>query len=196
MPRNTLKKSPPAKAGTKRRLDFDEDNDDSAVAAVARPSKITAATTTTSAARMGKAKQTTIKSAFSSPVAKKLDKRSKVVTPEEEKKQDGDETTTKRSGFVPKYIHKNLSYYCQGDSELDPITRTAFEKVVESHMIPQDLEQSREYGPKSGSSFEDRVLRAYALGQLMPRDDYQGDTCICTACAETGHKRDACPTLI
>lgn len=192
MPRNTTKKLSPAKAGTKRRLDFDEDGD-SAVAAVQRPSKLAA--TTTSVSR--KEKQTTISSAFSSPVAKKLDKRSKVVTPEEEKKQDDDETTTtKRSGFVPKYIHKNLSYYCQGDSELDPITRKAFEKVMESHMIPQDLEQSREYGPKSGSSLEDRVLRAYALGQLTPREDYQGDARICTACAETGHKRDACPTLI
>ena len=194
MPRNTAKKSPPAKAGTKRRLDFDEDSS-AVAAAVERPSKMAAATTTTTSASH-KAKQTTISSAFSSPVAKKVDKRSKVVTPEEEKKQDEDETTTKRSDFVPKYIHKNLSYYCQGDSELDPITRKAFEKVMESHMIPQDLEQSREYGPKSGSSMEDRVLRAYALGQLKPRDDYQGDTRICTACAEMGHKRDACPTLI
>lgn len=194
MPRSAAKKSPPpaATSGTKRRLEFDEVADDSSIAVAAeRRSKVAK---TPAAARRDKT-QTTILTSFSSPVSKQTDKRSKIVTPEEEKKQDDNDETAAR-GFVPKYIHKNLSYYCQGDSKLDPITQSAFEQVMESHVIPQDLEQSRSYGPKSGSSFEDRVLAAYTLGQLTPRDDFQGDRRICTACAKKGHKRDACPTLI
>ena len=195
MPRSSTKKFPPAKAGTKRRLEFDDNDDDNAAAgavAVPRPKQ---QTTLTGALRNEKPTTTSIKS-FMSPVSNKSEKRSKVVTPEEEKKQEDDTATTTQEGFVPKYIHKNLSYYCHGDSKLDPITQSAFEQVVESHVIPRDLEKSRSYGPKSGSSFEDRVLAAYALGQLTPRDDYEGETRICTACANKGHKRDECPTLV
>lgn len=187
MPRSATKKDPPSKAGTKRRLDFEEEESPSETKRRAKPSP---APTTRSVHNEKAATITTATSldSFMSPISKKSEARqAKVVTPEEEKKQDDDTVT---STFVPKYIHKNLLYYCQGDTKMDPINQQAYQHVVESHHVPTDLEQSRSYGPKAGSTYEDRVLTAYALGRLKPRDDYEGETRICLACAKKGHKRD------
>eukprot|EP00977_Amphora_coffeiformis_P008987 scaffold2033_cov164-Amphora_coffeaeformis.AAC.26 len=179
------RKKPTSTAATKRKLDFVPDDDKRPKASgAAAPKSTTTATTTT---------PTSIQS-FASPVSKRH-KRS-VVTPEDEAKKGRDKQQEEQELFVPKYIHKNLSYARRGKSELDPIKQKAFAQILDSHVIPTDLEQSRAYGPLSGTCYEERVLRAYTLGKLTVKDGYDGETRICTACANQGHTRNECPTLI
>ena len=185
MPRGSTKKTPPAKAGTKRRLEFED-------AAVADARRKKAAVADDADSTTNAKSSTPSLEKFMSPVSTKT-KRS-VVTPEEEEKKQED--IDEAELFVPKYIHKNLGYHRQGKSKLDPKKQSAFEQIVETYVIPKDLEQSRAHGPLSGTCFEERVLQAYALGNLAVRQDFEGETRICTACAEKGHKRNECPTLI
>jgi hypothetical protein len=116
-------------------------------------------------------------------------KEDKVKTPVKQKKQDG---------YVPAYIHKNLSYQREGTATLSETTRKVFDLVKEHFVIPDDFEQSREYGPLSGICFEVRVIREYNLGTLkVSKEGEEGlDFIICSNCAAEGHKRVECPHLI
>jgi hypothetical protein len=68
---------------------------------------------------------------------------------------------------------------------------------VEKHfVIPQDFENNRKYGPLSGVSFEERAISAYSCGLLEPKTQASAKVAICSACAEEGHKRSACPQLV
>jgi hypothetical protein len=100
------------------------------------------------------------------------------------------------SEYVPKYIHKNVDYRRKGQAKLSPSTLQVFQLVEEHFAIPKDIEQNRSYGPLSGSSYEERVVRAYALGKLTPKDPTDADVAICTSCSTVGHKRDDCPDLL
>ena len=68
--------------------------------------------------------------------------------------------------------------------------------IVDEHFsIPKDFEQNREYGPLSGTCYEERAISAYNLGLLKPVD--QASTVeICSSCASLGHKRVECPELV
>lgn len=177
-------KSSSSKAGTKRRLEFVQVGDDDDKSNRGGGNKKRVSTKQQSAIE----NYATTNSSFSSPVSKPAEKRS-VVTPEKGEEKGSAE-------FVPKYIHKNVGYHCKGKSEISTTKQAAYELILDSHVIPKDLETSRAFGPLSGTCFEDRVLQAYTLGKLEVQSGYDGDTRICTVCADKGHKRTECPTLI
>jgi len=119
-----------------------------------------------------------------------------VVTPAQataQKKKQEDVTTDE---YVPKHIHKNVDYHRKGEAAdaLPAKTLKAFQLISECYIIPNDIEQSRAYGPLSGSSYEERVISAYRLGKLQASDEPA--TIICTECVSIGHQRDDCPTLL
>lgn len=117
----------------------------------------------------------------------------------------GDEATSQKSSsqvdagkkeYVPTYIHKNLEYHRKGEASdaLPSKTLKIFQLITDHYAIPRDLEQSRSYGPLSGSTYEERVISAYRLGKLKTSNTPA--KIICTGCAEIGHERDECPTLL
>jgi hypothetical protein len=188
MPRSTSKRSP-SKAGTKRRLVFDVDEEEPKGSSAAVSRKRTAVRKTSTAA------SATTSAPYASPIAKRTKQTTlSAVTPDESK--GGLAPRKSKPAYVPTYIHKNVGYQREGNALLPKNVLRAFDQIVASHVIPDDLEQSRAYGPLSGACYQDRVLQAYTLGRLTVREDFAGSPCICTVCAETGHKRDACPTLI
>jgi len=119
-----------------------------------------------------------------------------VATAQQKKKTKKDEDGSSIDDYVPTYIHKNLDYHRKGVAldSLPPKTVKAFELITKHYIIPKNLEQSRSYGPLSGSTYEQRVISAYRLGKLEAIDEPA--KIICTACVEIGHDRDDCPTLV
>lgn len=137
-----------------------------------------------------------------------------VVTPSRERKN----FTLKESGIqrrTPKdetpeqsytltHLYKNLEYHTRGQIRLSDVTQKVYSFVRLHYNIPPDFETKRIFGPWSGSSFEERVIAAYSLGHLVPKigniESEQtadhGQLSICTFCAECGHHRDDCPSLI
>ena len=77
----------------------------------------------------------------------------------------------------------------------DPHQASTFAKIEEHYVIPVDIE-STDYGPHSGSSFEERVLSTYAWGMLKPKDTRKtfADRTLkfCDACGKSGHTRFQC----
>mmetsp|Transcript_27951 Transcript_27951/g.65615 ORF Transcript_27951/g.65615 Transcript_27951/m.65615 type:complete len:213 (+) Transcript_27951:93-731(+) len=110
-------------------------------------------------------------------------------------------TTTDEEPYVPTYIHKNVGYSSFGTAT-DRLTdgqKLAFNFVVEQYHIPSDFETNRKYGPLSGTSYEERVLAAYATNGLDPSEDADSTLIrkgICTFCGIVGHRRKLCPDLI
>ena len=122
------------------------------------------------------------------------------------KKQNPEEakvsaTTTDEEPYVPTYIHKNVGYSSFGTAT-DRLTdgqKLAFNFVVEQYHIPSDFETNRKYGPLSGTSYEERVLAAYATNGLGRSEDADSTLIrkgICTFCGIVGHRRKLCPDLI
>ena len=110
-------------------------------------------------------------------------------------------TSTTEEPYVPTYIHKNVGYARFGTA-LDRLSdgqKLAFAFVADKYHIPADFETNRKYGPLSGSSYEERVLAAYAIGGLAPSEGANSDVIrkgICTFCGELGHKKKLCPELL
>ena len=125
-------------------------------------------------------------------------KKKKKQNPEEAKVSA---TTTDEEPYVPTYIHKNVGYSSFGTAT-DRLTdgqKLAFNFVVEQYHIPSDFETNRKYGPLSGTSYEERVLAAYATNGLDPSEDADSTLIrkgICTFCGIVGHRRKLCPDLI
>jgi hypothetical protein len=170
-------------SGSKRRLVFDDDSDGSGK----QPPAASGLATEQSSAPNTTRKQG-IEAFLTSPGAKK--KKTVVVTPIDERKEPA------TPEYVPKYIHKNVEYCRKGQAKLSPSTLQAFQLVEDHFAIPKDIEQNRVYGPLSGTSYEELVIRAYTLGKLTPKDSADGDVAICTSCATVGHKLDDCPDLL
>mmetsp|Transcript_13848 Transcript_13848/g.18076 ORF Transcript_13848/g.18076 Transcript_13848/m.18076 type:complete len:194 (-) Transcript_13848:220-801(-) len=177
------------KAGSKRRLDFE----DIASASIG-------ATVTRSKTRQKRGHHQQQPISFppsSSPTPSQKHHKSAVVTPGD---ADGEHTKeSKKDSFVPVYIHKNLVYHTEGSSNLSEKKKQAFALICKTHLIPSDLESSRAHGPLSGSTYEEKVLEKYTLEQLQPKPGFEDDptaTKICIACADQGHIRDDCPTLL
>ena len=104
--------------------------------------------------------------------------------------------TDEEKEYVPKYIHKNVTYLRKGEGDISDATKKTFDLVDKHFIIPKDLEQSRKYGPLSGTCFEERVISAYTLNLLEPRSKSSSSVAICSVCAVEGHRRNQCPTLI
>lgn len=159
---------PATKESTKKRIEFQDDADPPA-----SPPK--------------KRERRTAPSTLTSPAASK--RRAAAVTPGTPQEQD----RKALSKYVPTYIHKNLEYSRQGEASLPEETLKAFRLVAAAYDIPDDLEQRRSFGPLSGSTYEERVLQAYMLDKLEPKES---PVKVCTSCATIGHKRMDCPTLV
>ena len=110
-------------------------------------------------------------------------------------------TSTTEEPYVPTYIHKNVGYARFGTA-LDRLSdgqKLAFAFVADKYHIPADFETNRKFGPLSGSSYEERVLAAYATDGLAPSEGADLDVIrkgICTFCGELGHKKKSCPELL
>ncbi|KAL7575835.1 hypothetical protein ACA910_003157 [Epithemia clementina (nom. ined.)] len=180
----------------KRRLDFDDDT----LTDSTQPNAAKSAIKEFTDVKGGKQQQQhpqqsithwTTSTQTSTPVKKRT--KTAIITP-------GDEGESKeRDEFVPGYVHINLDYDTVGKADLPDATIRAFALVCETHTIPSDLQSSRVHGPLSGSSYEEKVLQAYVLNKLFPKEEFIGDvnsTTICVECAEQGHIRDDCPSLL
>lgn len=133
--------------------------------------------------------------------------KSAVVTPadeyaiKQEKKAQKQKQKTPAE-YVPTYIHKNVEYDRLGQRSAADHNNQVHKTVLECYHwiaahcdIPADLEQNRRYGPLSGTCYEERAVRAYRLGLIVPqnRDDAPQ---LCTSCAKLGHAYDACPSMV
>lgn len=138
---------------------------------------------------------------FSSP-KKKGKKDDAFVTPDKRTRRVLDKTSEQpEEEYVPTYIYKNIDYKRKGEGKIDDATRKVFQLIVKNFSIPKDLEQNRKYGPKSGMTFEEHVIRAYKLKMLEPKEESSSpeggrSIDICTHCATEGHTRDDCSQLI
>ncbi|GMH92307.1 hypothetical protein TrVE_jg7554 [Triparma verrucosa] len=109
----------------------------------------------------------------------------------------GEKAPLPQPPHVPFYIHKNIDYSVETSESILSLPvpkRKAFVLIRDSHDLPVDFE-TRKYGPKSGQTFEQRVLGCYDKGML--EDFRKGDIGdICVECGERGHRRNGCPTLL
>jgi hypothetical protein len=170
---------------SKRRLEFVDDSDGGSGK---QPTTASARDSTPEQSAPNTTRTRGIEAFLSSPETKK--KKTAVVTPLDERK------VAAVSEYVPKYIHKNVDYRRKGEAKLSPSTLQVFQLVEEHFDIPKDIEQNRSYGPLSGTSYEERVIRTYTLGKLTAKDSADADIAICTSCATVGHRRDDCPDLL
>lgn len=72
-----------------------------------------------------------------------------------------------------------------------------FQFVLQHFNLPEDLEHSMKYGPRSGSCFEERVLTAYMNNQLPVKQSSkqiaEAELRICIECGQPGHFPAYCP---
>jgi hypothetical protein len=185
---------------TQRRLVFDSDiaieedeqNNASDTASVQSPPQLERVHTRRPPQSEARKRGTTTDPSFQSPAPQRTKKsRVAAVTPEEQAE------VIKLSKHVPTYLHKNVEYSRKGEKKISAPKIKAFKWICERYVIPNDFEQKREYGPLSGTTYEERVIDAYSVGKLERKESASDEeTCVCTVCADVGHKRDDCPTLI
>ena len=125
---------------------------------------------------------------------------------DEEEKEDlyyhSDDSNTqskikKDSEYYPDHIHGVIDYQKRGDNvSLTSGQMNAYRFIRNHFNIPKDIELDSKFGPWSGISFEERVMRAYTLDQLIPKTGDARSFQVCTYCGEEGHNRNACSKLI
>ena len=100
----------------------------------------------------------------------------------------------------PYHIHESIDYHHRGEVTLSTGQMGAYRFIRNHFLIPRNIELDPDFGPWSGICFEERVLRAYTLGQLLPKKPKKGGDGsmlkVCTYCGNEGHKRDGCLELI
>lgn len=95
------------------------------------------------------------------------------------------------------HMYKSLDYRHRGELQLDQGSLKAYRFIRNHFLIPNDIENNEKFGPHSGQCFEQRVIRAYTLGQLKAKKEYRGESLlVCSYCGDEGHKRDACLKLL
>jgi hypothetical protein len=119
------------------------------------------------------------------------------------------------------YLHRGRSKSssagnnnCNDDNSAILLTTTptmkAYRFIRKHYLIPNTIETDYKFGPHSGSTFEDRVIRAYTLNQLIPRhckkkqqDDSSSSSSsistlllVCSYCGNEGHNRNSCVQLL
>ncbi|KAL9178760.1 hypothetical protein ACHAXT_003891 [Thalassiosira profunda] len=96
----------------------------------------------------------------------------------------------------PAHMQASLDYGRRGEVPFGQGTLKAYRFVRENFLVPLDIEADPKFGPYSGSCFEERVIRAYSLGQLEPKGGVGEDALVCSYCGEEGHKREGCLELL
>ena len=116
------------------------------------------------------------------------------------------------------YLHRGRSKSssagnnnCNDDNAAILLTTTptmkAYRFIRKHYLIPNTIETDYKFGPHSGSTFEDRVIRAYTLNQLIPRhgkkkqqDNSSSSSStlllVCSYCGNEGHNRNNCVQLL
>ena len=104
----------------------------------------------------------------------------------------------KKKVYEPDHIHSSLDYHNRGELALDQAALNSYRFIRNHFLIPFGIETDPDFGPYSGSCFEERVIRAYSLGQLQPKQKAKnGDSLlVCTYCGDVGHKRVGCLKLL
>lgn len=75
--------------------------------------------------------------------------------------------------FVPVATHRLVGYAEKGQRVLDADVAAVFAFVDRACDAPDDLESNHKYGPKSGASYEERLISAYVHGLVPAPDDAQ-----------------------
>lgn len=75
--------------------------------------------------------------------------------------------------FVPVATHRLVGYAEKGQRVLDEDVAAVFAFVDRVCDAPDDLESNHKYGPKSGASYEERLISAYVHGLVAAPDDAQ-----------------------
>lgn len=112
---------------------------------------------------------------------------------------DDSQTQTKRdpgSDYHPDHIHAIIDYHQRGKVTLTTGQKNAYRFIRDHFNIPRDIELDSKFGPWSGTCFEERILRAYTLDELLPKKENLSSLKVCTYCGEEGHVRDGCIKLI
>ena len=135
-------------------------------------------------------------SIFESPKKRTKTSVAVITPPKDEVEVSSSKQKKNISKYVPEYIHKNLKYQTEGNAVLPSNRMKAFHLIEDNFVIPDDFEQSRRYGPLSGSCFEERVIKAYNLGTLEPKVETEPGLQICVYCARPGHMKVDCDDLI
>ena len=106
--------------------------------------------------------------------------------------------TKKKKVYEPGHIHSTLDYAHRGETALDQGALNAYRFIRNHFLIPCDIEANSKFGPHSGTSFEQRVIRAYTLGLLETKDESisEDSLLVCSYCGDEGHKRDECTELL
>jgi hypothetical protein len=98
--------------------------------------------------------------------------------------------------YVPVYLYKNIHYHCGGTTSMSPTLAQCVRLIRQHYHVPPEHEPPERQRPLSGMTYEERLVQEYSLGRLQPRSSCTTRVSICTACAEVGHVRWDCPTLI
>ncbi|KAL3761528.1 hypothetical protein ACHAW5_003076 [Stephanodiscus triporus] len=101
--------------------------------------------------------------------------------------------------YDPIEIHSKLDYHHRGELPLDRGRLRAYRFIRDNFLIPRDIEADPKFGVHSGSCFEERVIRAYSLGQLQPKKESKRSgrsLLVCSYCGDQGHIRDGCLKLL
>jgi len=136
----------------------------------------------------------------------------KLVPPDGVSSDDDDSSNNSRSGLYyhsndeslkssmkldQDHMYKSLDYRHRGELTLDQGSLKAYRFIRNHFLIPNDIENNEKFGPHSGQCFEQRVIRAYTLGQLKAKKEFMGESLlVCSYCGDEGHKRDACLKLL
>mmetsp|Transcript_24170 Transcript_24170/g.75595 ORF Transcript_24170/g.75595 Transcript_24170/m.75595 type:complete len:152 (+) Transcript_24170:51-506(+) len=76
--------------------------------------------------------------------------------------------TSRKLNFEPSALNKLIFYTREGESDsLPPEKRTIYDFIVSSCEVPADFERNHKYGPKSGISYEERLINAFCF-ELFP----------------------------
>lgn len=181
------------KNNSRRRLDFADDGDQ----AIVSPNKKTRSST-----NANESTAVTPESGIGKFLSRDRDSKPKaarqLVTPQKIKETDlYYESGGEDDVYKPTHIHANVDYHRRGDLALDAKTLKVYRFVREHFLIPKDIEAEHKFGPLSGSCFEERVIRAYSLGELEAKDGLdESDLHVCTYCGEEGHVKGDCSELL
>ena len=100
----------------------------------------------------------------------------------------------------PRSIYRKVNYEAEDEPEkrtaLDPRKERLMQHIKATYAVPADLETSRAYGPLSGLTYADRLVRAFETSLLRPKTALVGDWRRCWRCEKGGHLSWDCPSLV
>uniref|UniRef100_A0AAV1URM4 CCHC-type domain-containing protein n=1 Tax=Peronospora matthiolae TaxID=2874970 RepID=A0AAV1URM4_9STRA len=99
---------------------------------------------------------------------------------------------------VPTFIYKAVKYQSSHEEhEVSAEMKTVLAYIKKFYDVPNNFERDAKFGCHSGLTYEKRVARAYAMGQLTRKPVKAGEDAapqpICLTCAKVGHTYKSCP---